>query len=105
MKITERKPAAKGEDFLTTVARSIGSTLGTVARKVKPSSRKSSRRRAKRKSPGKLGTASKNQPTRHRQRLEGDAAIPQRSSAGREKSPQSSLYRSWQSAPSCAFRG
>ncbi len=60
MKITERKPVAKGEDFLTTVARSIGSTLGTVARKVKPSSRKSHRRRAKRKSPGKLGTASKN---------------------------------------------
>jgi hypothetical protein len=63
MRITERKPAAKGEDLLTTVARSIGSTLGTVARKVRPSSRKSSRRRAKRKSPGKLGTASKN----HRQ--------------------------------------
>jgi hypothetical protein len=59
MKITERKPAAKGEDLLTTVARSIGSTLGTVARKVRPSSRKSNRRRAKRKSLGKLGTASK----------------------------------------------
>ena len=58
MKITERKPAAKGEDFLTTVARSIGSTIGTVARKVRPSSRKSNRRRAKRKSPRKLGTAS-----------------------------------------------
>jgi hypothetical protein len=63
MKITERKPAAKGEDFLTTVARSIGSTLGTVARNVRPSSRKSNRRRAKRKSPRKLGIASKN----HRQ--------------------------------------
>jgi hypothetical protein len=59
MKITERKPAAKGEDFLTTVARSIGSTLGTVARKVRPSSRKSNRRRAIRKSPRNLGTASK----------------------------------------------
>jgi hypothetical protein len=34
MKITERKPAAKADDFLTTVARSIGSTLGTVAAKV-----------------------------------------------------------------------
>jgi len=63
MKITERKPAAKGAYFLTTVARSIGSTLGTVARKVKASSRKSSRRGVKRKSPGKPGTASKN----HRQ--------------------------------------
>ena len=63
MKITERKPAAKGEDLLTTVARSIGSTLGTVARKVRPSSRKSNRRRAKRKTPGKLRTASKD----HRQ--------------------------------------
>jgi hypothetical protein len=60
MKITERKPAAKGEDFLTSVARSIGSTIGTVARKVRPSSRSSKRRRAKRKSPRKLGTASKN---------------------------------------------
>jgi|HubBroStandDraft_6_1064221.scaffolds.fasta_scaffold04977_6 hypothetical protein len=60
MKITERKPVAKGEDFLTTVARSIGSTIGTVARKVRPSSRNSNRRRAKRKSPRKLGTASKN---------------------------------------------
>jgi|HubBroStandDraft_1064217.scaffolds.fasta_scaffold01649_13 hypothetical protein len=34
MKITERKPAAEADDFLTTVARSIGSTLGTVAAKV-----------------------------------------------------------------------
>jgi hypothetical protein len=65
MKIIERKPAAKGEDLLTTVARSIGSTLGTVARKVRPSSRKSTGRRAKRKDPRKLGTASKN----HRQRI------------------------------------
>lgn len=60
MKITEHKPAAKGEDLLTTVARSIGSTLGTVARTVRPSSRKSNRRRAKRKGPRKLGTASLN---------------------------------------------
>jgi hypothetical protein len=60
MKTTVHKSAAKGEDFLTTVARSIGSTLGTVARKVKPSSRKSNRRKAKRKSQGKLRTASKN---------------------------------------------
>jgi len=34
MKATERRPAAKAEDFLTNVARSIGSTLGTVAAKV-----------------------------------------------------------------------
>jgi hypothetical protein len=60
MKITLDKPAPKGEDFLTTVARSIGSTLGTVARKVKPSARKSNRRRAKHKLPRKLGTASTN---------------------------------------------
>jgi hypothetical protein len=59
MKITDRKPAAKREDFLTTVARSIGSTLGAVARKVKPSTRKSTRRPAKRKRPRKLGTAFK----------------------------------------------
>ncbi|MGA9304836.1 MAG: hypothetical protein WBW31_05455, partial [Candidatus Sulfotelmatobacter sp.] len=63
MKNIERKPAAKGEDLLTTVARSIGSTLGTVARKVSPSSRKSTRRRARREGPRKLGTAFKN----HRQ--------------------------------------
>jgi hypothetical protein len=63
MKITERKPAAKGEDLLTTVARSIGSTLGTVARKVSPSPRKSNRRLSRRKSPPKPGAASKN----HRQ--------------------------------------
>jgi hypothetical protein len=81
MKTTERKPAPKGEDFLSAVARSIGSTLGTVARKVRPSSRKSTRRRAKRKGPRKLGTASKN----HRQgiakgskRLHNPAAIKRR---------------------------
>jgi hypothetical protein len=34
MKITERKPAQKDDDFLTAVARSIGSTLGAVAAKV-----------------------------------------------------------------------
>jgi len=60
MKTTVRKPAAKGEDFITTVARSIGSTLGTVARRVKPSARKSSRRRAKHKRLRKPSTASKN---------------------------------------------
>ena len=33
MKIMERKTAAKDDDFLTTVARSIGSTLGARRRK------------------------------------------------------------------------
>jgi hypothetical protein len=60
MKITVSKRAAKGEDFLTTVARSIGSTLGTVARKVKASPRKSKRPRATRKTHDTLSTASKN---------------------------------------------
>ena len=32
--MNERKPAAKDNDFLVTVAQSIGSTLGTVAAKV-----------------------------------------------------------------------
>ena len=59
MKITERRPAAKDEDFLTAVARSIGSTLGTVARKVKQSSRRSNRWQAKRNSPRKPGSVSK----------------------------------------------
>ncbi len=63
MKISKRKPAAKGEDILTTVARSIGSTLGTVARTVRPSPRKSNWRRSRRKSPPKPGAASKS----HRQ--------------------------------------
>ncbi len=80
MKITERKPAAKGQDLVTTVARSIGSTLGTVVRKVRPSSRKPDMRRAKRKSPRKLGTASKS----HRQGIakgskrRGDPAVIKR---------------------------
>ena len=44
MKITERKSDARDDDFLTTVARSIGSTLGAVAAKVDPSFRKARRR-------------------------------------------------------------
>jgi hypothetical protein len=44
MKITERKPAAKTDDFLTTVARSIGSTLGAVAAKVDAATRPARRR-------------------------------------------------------------
>jgi hypothetical protein len=39
MKIIERKPSAKNDDFLATIARSIGSTLGTVAAKVNGSTR------------------------------------------------------------------
>ena len=49
MKITERKPAAKDDDFLTTVARSIGSTLGAVAAKVDEATRPARRRPAGRK--------------------------------------------------------
>jgi hypothetical protein len=44
MKITGRRAAPKDDDFLTTVARSIGSTLGAVAAKVNPSPRKSRQR-------------------------------------------------------------
>jgi hypothetical protein len=48
MKTTESKPAAKVDDFLTTVARSIGSTLGAVAAKVDEVTRPAPRRRARR---------------------------------------------------------
>lgn len=41
MKSRNHKAAAKNEDFLATVARSIGSTLGAVAAKVSPSPRRS----------------------------------------------------------------
>jgi hypothetical protein len=40
MNSTNHKTAAKSEDFLVTVARSIGSTLGAVAAKVSPSPRR-----------------------------------------------------------------
>ena len=46
MKTTERKPATKDDDFLTTVARSIGSTLGAVVAKVDEVTRPAPRRRA-----------------------------------------------------------
>ena len=46
MKITERKPVQKAEDLLTTVARSIGSTLGAVAAKVNVTTKPSRRRRS-----------------------------------------------------------
>ncbi len=44
MKITERKPVQKAEDLLTTVARSIGTTLGAVAAKVNATTHPSRRR-------------------------------------------------------------
>jgi len=48
MNTTARKSAAKNDDFLTTVARSIGSTLGAVAAKVDEVTRPAPRRRASR---------------------------------------------------------
>lgn len=60
MKITERKPAAKNDDFLTTVARSIGSTLGAVAAKVNRSPRATRRRPAGRKRTRKHHSVSRN---------------------------------------------
>jgi hypothetical protein len=47
MKNSGHKPVKKGADFLTVVARSIGSTLGAVAGKVSASSRSSSLRRTR----------------------------------------------------------
>ena len=44
MKTMERKTAATDDDFLTTVARSIGSTLGHVAAKVNATTHPSRRR-------------------------------------------------------------
>jgi hypothetical protein len=49
MKTTERKTAAKHDDFLTTVARSIGSTLGSVVAKVDKATHPARRRPASRK--------------------------------------------------------
>jgi hypothetical protein len=59
MKITERKPARKNDDFLTTVARSIGSTLGAVAARVNGSARSTRRRPAGRKRTRKHGSVSR----------------------------------------------
>jgi hypothetical protein len=61
MKIHRSRPAAKNKDFLVTVARSIGSTLGAVAAKVSPSSNKTHRRPAGRKRAAKHNLASKRQ--------------------------------------------
>lgn len=63
MKINRRTPAAKNQDFLVTVARSIGSTLGAVAAKVNPSPRKSRRRPA-----GGKGARKRNLGSKSRQR-------------------------------------
>jgi hypothetical protein len=58
MKITERKTAAKHDDFLTSVARSIGSTLGAVAAKVdratRPARRRPSTGRKRARKPGSV---------------------------------------------------
>jgi hypothetical protein len=59
MKITERKPAAKTDDFLTTVARSIGSTLGAVAAKVDAATHPARRRPADRKRARKHASVSR----------------------------------------------
>jgi hypothetical protein len=59
MKITERKPAAKHDDFLTSVARSIGSTLGAVAAKVDEATRPAHRRPAGRKRARKHSSVSR----------------------------------------------
>jgi hypothetical protein len=59
MKITERKTAAKHDDFLSSVARSIGSTLGAVAAKVDEATRPARRRPAGRKRARKHGSVSR----------------------------------------------
>jgi hypothetical protein len=59
MKTNRRRSAAKNQDFLVTVARSIGSTLGAVAAKVNPSPRKSRRRPTGGKGAHKRNLASK----------------------------------------------
>jgi len=59
---TNVRRSAKNEDFLVTVARSIGSTLGAVAAKVNPSPPKSHRRPAGSKGARKRHLASKSRP-------------------------------------------
>jgi hypothetical protein len=59
MKTTERKPATKDDDFLTTVARSIGSTLGAVVAKVDEATRPARRRPAGRKLARRHSSASR----------------------------------------------
>jgi hypothetical protein len=78
MKNTERKPAAKEDDFLTTVARSIGSTLGSVVAKVDEATRPERRRPASRKRPRKHGSVS-----RTTRRASGSAASKRSHAAAR----------------------
>ena len=59
MTTTERKPAVKDDDFLTTVARSIGSTLGAVVAKVDEATRPAPRRSAGRKRARKHASVSR----------------------------------------------
>jgi hypothetical protein len=74
MKITERKTAAKHDDFLTSVARSIGSTLGAVAAKVDEATRPARRRPTSRKRARKHASG-----TRATRRLSASAAAKRRS--------------------------
>jgi hypothetical protein len=73
MKITDRKTAAKHDDFLTSVARSIGSTLGAVAAKVDEATRPARRRPAGHKRARKHGSVS-----RATRRLSASAAAKRR---------------------------
>ena len=59
MKTNRRTSAAKSQDLLVTVARSIGATLGAMAAKVNPSPRKSRRRTTGGKASSKRNLASK----------------------------------------------
>jgi hypothetical protein len=59
MKTTARKHAAKNDDFLTTVARSIGSTLGAVAAKVDEATHPTRRRRTSQKRARKHASAAR----------------------------------------------
>jgi hypothetical protein len=91
MKITIHKSAAKAEDFLTTVARSIGSTLGTAARKIKPSAR--NQIGAERNTSVLVSQVMRPRAADEASpKARSDAAIRQRSSPECEESPQGRLY-------------
>jgi|HubBroStandDraft_2_1064218.scaffolds.fasta_scaffold98210_3 hypothetical protein len=79
MKITERKTAAKHDDFLTSVARSIGSTLGAVAAKVDQATRPARRRPTARKRVRKHGSV----PRATRRRVSASAASKRSRTAAR----------------------
>ncbi|HXO05095.1 MAG TPA: hypothetical protein VN884_05640 [Candidatus Sulfotelmatobacter sp.] len=61
-------PAGKEEDILTTVARTIGSTLGTVAAKVNAVSSPSTRKAATRKRRPRAKAAKKKRPAKKSRR-------------------------------------